>query len=257
MKKKDKIGLGIIIIAIIIILCLIFYILNMKKDSGNSDTVPIDDDQSSYVEPETPIDRSQNVTLPGWGSFTIAADTTTITSGFEFHNPAANYWFEDTISIEGKDLEKLVVDSGNAVELNHYLKLAGIDSNVTSVKSYDKKHFTVEKNSDGNYTLEAIGGGFNGNKEIEVEAENGKTYTLNVSCASDCYYMTFALYLSDGDELLYQSGLVSHGNYIQKMELTRALKAGSYDAYVVIQPYKSDMKTETNSGVVNIVLNVQ
>lgn len=41
------------------------------------------------------------------------------------------------------------------------------------------------------------------------------------------------------------------------MEMTRALKKGTYDAYIVIQPYKSDKKTETNSGIVNITLNVE
>ena len=69
--------------------------------------------------------------------------------------------------------------------------------------------------------------------------------------------MTFALYLKENDELLYQSGLVSPNNYIQKMEISRPLKKGSYDAYIVIQPYRSDKKTKTNQGVVNLTLNVK
>lgn len=250
MQKKDKIGLGIIICALIVIACLVGYIFTINKDSD--DTKTMDVNQSEYVKPETPIDRSQNVTLPGWGSFTIAANTKTIDSGFEFHNPEANYWYEDIISIDGKELETLVVDSGNKVELNHYLTLAGIDSKVKKVKSYDKSVFSIDEDN----TLEGIGG-FNGDKKIEVETEDGQEVTLSVSCKDNCYYMTFALYLADGDELLYQSDLVAHGKYIQKMEMTRALKKGTYDAYVVIQPYKSDKKTETNSGVVNITLNVE
>lgn len=253
MKKREKIGLVIIICAILIILGLLGYIFLVNK---SDDTKNIDPNQGEYVKPETPIDRSQNITLPGWGSFTITSDTKEITSGFEFHNPEANYWYEDTISINNKDLEKLVVDSGTKVELNHYLALAGISSNVSSVKSYDKKVFSIEQDKDGNYTLEGIGG-FEGTKEIVVETDDGKTQTLSVTCNDNCYYMTFALYLSDGDELLYQSDLVAHGNYITKMELSRSLKAGTYDAYVVIQPYKSDRKTETNSGVVNITLYVR
>ncbi len=254
MKKKDKIGLGIIICALAIIAFLLGYIFNMN--SRSNDTKPIDENQGAYVKPETPVDRSQNVTLPGWGGFSIAANETTITSGFEFHNPESNYWYEDTISVDGKDIEKLVVDSGTKVEFNHYLALAGNDSKVISVKSYDSSVFAVEQNSDGEYTLEGIGG-FEGSKEIEVETEDGNTVTLTVTCNDNCYYMTFALYLKDGDELLYQSDLVSHGNYITKMKLNRALSAGVYDAYVVIQPYLSDMKTATNSGVVNITLTAE
>ncbi len=254
MQKKDKIGIGIIVVALAIIAFLVGYILNMNK-SNDDGGIQIDPNQGAYVKPETPIDRSQNVTLPGWGSFTISANTKTITSGFEFHNPDSNYWYEDTIRINDTDLEVLVVDSGTKVELNHYLSLAGIDASVTSVTSYDNSVFSIEKDSNGEYTLEAIGG-FDGTKQIEVETEDG-SQTISVSCADNCYYMTFALYLTDGNELLYQSDLVSHGNYITKMEMTRALSAGTYDAYVVIQPYKSDRKTETNSGVVNITLNVQ
>lgn len=254
MRKKEKIGLGIIVCALIVIICLVGYIFTVNKD--NEETKSMDLNQTGYVKPETPMDRSQNVTLPGWGSFTIAANTKNITSGFEFHNPDANYWYEDTICINNKELENLVVDSGAKVELNHYLSLAGIDSKVKSVKSYDKDVFSIEKNEYGNYTLEGIGG-FNGKKKIKVETENGNTKTLTISCKDDCYYMTFALYLTDGDELLYQSDLVAHGNYITKMEMTKALKKGTYDAYIVIQPYKSDKKTETNSGIVNITLNVE
>lgn len=77
---------------------------------------------------------------------------------------------------------------------------------------------------------------------------------LDVNCAKDYYYMTFALYLTKNDELLYQSDLVSPGNYIQKMKMTRSLKPGTYDAYVVCQPYKSDKTTKTNQGVVKITL---
>lgn len=76
------------------------------------------------------MDRSQNVTLPGWGGFTIPANTKEITKGFEFHNPAENFWYEDHISINDTEIESLVVDSGVKVDLNHYLALANIRSNV-------------------------------------------------------------------------------------------------------------------------------
>ena len=65
--------------------------------SGASEAaaLPMETYQAQYVKPETPIDRSKNVTLPGWGGFTIPAKTKKITQGFEFHNPAENLWYED------------------------------------------------------------------------------------------------------------------------------------------------------------------
>lgn len=57
--------------------------------------LPMETYQAQYVKPETPIDRSKNVTLPGWGGFTIPANTNIINQGFEFHNPAENFWYED------------------------------------------------------------------------------------------------------------------------------------------------------------------
>ena len=218
-----------------------------------SQALDMEENQGQYVRPETPIDRSKNVTLPGWGGFTIPAGTTKIDKGFEFHNPEENLWYEDWVSIDGNQLEKLVVDSGEATEVSHYLRLAGIQSDAAGVSNYDKTCFEVGKTEDGTLTLEAINW-FEGEKTITVKTSDGQTVELSVTCKEECYYMTFGLYLADGDELLYQSGLVAPGNYIQKMEISRKLKAGTYDAYVVCQPYRSDKKTETNSGVVKITL---
>ena len=218
--------------------------------------LPMEETQGAYVKPETLVDRSKNVTLPGWGGFTIPANTTHITQGFEFHNPDKNLWYEDHISIDGTELEKLVVDSGEATEISHYLKLAGIQSEAAEVTAYDKNCFVVDKTEDGALTLEAINGGFEGEKTITVQTEDGQTVTLTAASQQECYYISFGLYLSDGDELLYQSGLVAPGNYIQTMDLTRKLKPGEYDAYVVCQPYRSDKKTETNRGIVKITLTV-
>ncbi len=216
----------------------------------------MEETQGDYVKPETPIDRSKNIVLPGWGGFTIPANSKTITQGFEFHNPAENFWYEDEISINGANLEKLVVDSGTKTELNHYLQLAGIHGTVAAVLDYDQQCFSVVQNDDGAYTLEGIGG-FDGDKTIKVKTDSGQEVDIVASCTSNCYYMTFGLYLSDGDELLYQSGLVAPGKYIQEMEMTRSLAPGTYDAYVVCQPYKSDKQTQTNQGVVKITLTAQ
>ena len=221
--------------------------------ASQAQPLELEENQGQYVRPETPIDRSKNVTLPGWGGFTIPAGTTKIDRGFEFHNPEENLWYEDWVSIDGTQLEKLVVDSGEATEVNHYLRLAGIQSDAAEVTGYDKASFAVGKTDDGALTLEAINW-FEGEKTITVQTADGQTVELAVTCQQQCYYMTFGLYLADGDELLYQSGLVAPGNYIQKMEMTRKLKAGEYDAYVVCQPYRADKTTKTNSGVVKITL---
>ena len=181
--------------------------------------LPMETYQAQYVKPETPIDRSKNVTLPGWGGFTIPAKTKKITQGFEFHNPAENLWYEDWVSLDGTTLEKLVVDSGQTTELSHYLRLAG-------------------------------------EKTLTVQTDDGKQYTLTLTGKEECYYIAFGLYLEDGDELLFQSGLVAPGLYVQKMEMTRALAPGEYPAYVVCQPYLSDRTTKTNSGIVKLTLTV-
>ena len=255
MEKKSenkKRGIWLILLLLLIIVGLCVYIfVGRKKPEANStestNTISMEENQGTYVKPEQPVDRSKNVTLPGWGGFTIPANTKTITQGFEFHNPEENYWYEDMVSIDGNALEKLVVDSGNQTEIEHYLKLAGNAAEVTAVTDYDKDCFNIEKDDAGKYVVEGIGG-FEGTKTISVETADGNTVNLDVSCNAECYYMTFGLYLSDGDELLYQSGLVSPGNYIQEMEMTRSLEPGEYDAYVVCQPYRSDKVTETNQG---------
>lgn len=251
-KKSNKKSIAIIILLLAIILGLGGYILTNKED----DTQNVDQTASEYVKPEKPYDRSKNVTLPGWGGFTIKAGTKDIEEGFEFHNPEANYWYEDTAYINGKKLEKLVVDSGVKVELDHYLKLANVKGSVKSVKSYDKNSFDIKKDNNGKYAVEAIGG-FKGKSDIVVKTTKGKSITITMKGKTDLYYMSFGLYLKDGDELLYQSGLVAPGKYIQKMTMNKPLKKGTYDAYVKIQPYRSDKKTETNAGVVNLKLNVQ
>ena len=221
--------------------------------ASTAQPLELEESQGAYVKPETPVDRSKNITLPGWGGFTIPAGTKHITQGFEFHNPEENLWYEDIVSIDGTRLENLVVDSGNQTEISHYLKLADIQSAAADVTGYDTSCFKVGKTDDGTLTLEVIGY-FDGEKTITVQTEDGQQVELQVTCQQQCYYITFGLYLEDGDELLYQSGLVAPGNYIQTMDMTRSLLPGEYAAYVVCQPYRADKTTQTNSGVVKITL---
>lgn len=217
--------------------------------------LPMETYQAQYVKPETPIDRSKNVTLPGWGGFTIPAKTKKITQGFEFHNPAENLWYEDWVSLDGTQLEKLVVDSGQATELSHYLHpIVGLlDVKIGGVGVQHLCYLGL--NARKMYTIEAIKG-YKGEKTLTVQADDGKQYTLTLTGKEECYYIAFGLYLEDGDELLFQSGLVAPGLYVQKMEMTRALAPGEYPAYVVCQPYLSDRTTKTNSGVVKLTLTV-
>lgn len=72
----------------------------------------------------------------------------------------------------------------------------------------------------------------------------------------DCYYMTFALYLEDNNEKLYESGLVAPGKHLQNITFTRPLAEGEYNAYLIIQPYKSDRATKCNIGKEKMILNV-
>lgn len=76
---------------------------------------------------------------------------------------------------------------------------------------------------------------------------------MNPDANKDLYYLTFELRLLDnsekGYESLYKSGLVTPGLHIQKIELSRVLQAGEYDAVVHVQPYKMDEdRTPTNNA---------
>lgn len=100
-NKKDKRKNIIILILVLIIALGGFFLFNRKEDDKPLD---VDTEQSSYVKPETPVDRSKNVTLPGWGAFNIPANTKEITQGFEFHNPEENFWYVDKMSVDGKEV---------------------------------------------------------------------------------------------------------------------------------------------------------
>ena len=69
------------------------------------------------------------------------------------------------------------------------------------------------------------------------------------------YYLTFELRLADG-ESLYKSGLVEPGKHIQKIKLSRGLSAGTYEAFVIMQPYNMDagITPTANNGQVKITL---
>ncbi len=260
-KKKNTIFLLTIIILLLLLgSCSAFYLKKSKECSNCSitsedETVEIDPNQGKYASEETIEKHDRLIAMPGWVSFTIPANSLSITQGFEFHNPASNSWYEDTVTINGIETETFIVGE-DEIKINHLLRIAGIKNTVKGVVSYDSDLFKVELGSDNQYFIKGLNG-FEGTQEIIVELANGENVTLSVTSKNEFYYMSFALYIEgdESDELLYQSGLVEPGMYIQRMELSKALKSGSYSAYVLCQPYKSDAKTKTNNGIVKITLN--
>lgn len=89
-------------------------------------------------------------------------------------------------------------------------------------------------------------------KEVTVDFYNPKEN-------EGAYYLTFELRLCDdsesGYETLYMSGLIEPGKHTDRIELSRALDKGVYDAVVHIQPYRmNEEKTHTNNADMKIRL---
>lgn len=263
--KRSKKTIVKIVITVIILLLLLMscgHFLknrNTNNDDGNEPKpgLTIDKNQGAFKTKEEADLYVKQVTLPGWGAFNIPANELTIDQGFEFHNPAKNAWYEDTAYINGKELETFIVGE-NEIEINHLLRLAGIKDTIKDVVEYDEKYFDVYKNSDNKMVVTGLAG-FEGEQKAVIETATGENVTITFKSEYNLYYMTFGLYLGDPtddveDELLYQSNLVEPGKYIQRMELSRTLNSGEYDAYVVCQPYKSDAATPTNNGIIKLVL---
>ena len=258
-------GMGMLALVIIIIILLLHRCGPATKPGGTytpgSNPLPIEETQDVYVAPETPYDRSKVVTMPGWGAYNIKANTTSIDRGFEFHNPEENVWYEIAVSYNGESMDRMIVGSGNEYTLNHFLKLAGIRTNAKELKDYNEQAFALGQNDDNEITIDAVGI-CDEESSFVIVGEDGGEYKFDLKCYSDCYYMTFALYIGepsdmDNAELLYQSGLVNPGKYIQTMEISRPLEKGSYNAFVFIQPYRSDRITKTNSGTIVLTLNAK
>lgn len=259
-KKKNTIFLLTIIILLLLLgSCSAFYL--KKKNECKScvmeedgEVIEVDPNQGKYASEEAIETHNRLIAMPGWVSFTIPANSLSITQGFEFHNPASNSWYEDTVTINGIETETFIVGE-DEIKLDHLLRIVGIKNTVKSVVSYDSTLFKVELGSDNQYFIKGLNG-FEGTQEVVIELANGEEATLSITSKNEFYYMSFGLYIEgeDSDELIYQSGLVEPGMYIQRMELNKALKSGTYDAYVLCQPYKSDAKTKTNNGVVKLTL---
>ena len=266
----------IITIAILIIVIVILLLLkgcsgtttgSGTVNGGTSNTpMEIDDNQSDHIDLST-TSYKRNITLPGWATFHVKEGETKISSGIEFHNPDSNLWNEANYYVD----EELVMSSlistekedGSVASLDSIVKAGNSDTNlnITEIVNYDSNVFEIEETESDGYSVYSKNT-FDGAKEIVVKCDDGEEHTVTVTCTEEKYYMTFALYLDDADDdgedtLLYQSKLVSPGKYIQTFEMTKGLTAGTYDAYVFIQPYFSDMATPTNSGSVKVQLVVE
>lgn len=83
---------------------------------------------------------------------------------------------------------------------------------------------------------------------VELDINNPGKLLCNLN---EDFYLQFNIILKDTDELIYSSGLVEYGGYINAIELNRKLKKGEYDAIVFIQPYDMAMN-KTNSAQLNV-----
>ncbi len=151
----------------------------------------------------------------------------------------------------------LIIAAGLIVGLN-YDKLFGNNLNVSKERIKQQidenagEFFEKEDENAPNVTMP-------GWSQITIDANTTDITRgidfYNPDANKGYYYLKFQLKIKD--EVLYESDLVESGKHIQKIKISRPLKAGVYDAVVFIQPYKMDMKTPTNNGEVKIKLIVK
>ena len=79
-----------------------------------------------------------------------------------------------------------------------------------------------------------------------VELDVNKPGKLLCNMNED-FYLQFNIILRDTDEVIYSSGLVEYGNYINVIELNREIEKGEYDAVVFIQPYDIKLNKTNNA----------
>ena len=128
----------------------------------------LDTSQGEYEEEsQEPVDPSKNITLPGWVTLTIAADTTNIKKGIDFYNPDANegyYYltFELLVDIEGDGNYVSIYQSGLVEAGKHIQKItlsrslsAGTYNARVFIQPYKIDDLDVPLNN-GNVDIELI-----------------------------------------------------------------------------------------------------
>lgn len=83
---------------------------------------------------------------------------------------------------------------------------------------------------------------------VELDINNPGKLLCNLN---EEFYLQFNIILKDTDELIYSSGLVEYGGYINAIELNKEIQKGEYDAIVFIQPYDMAMN-KTNSAKLSV-----
>ena len=88
---------------------------------------------------------------------------------------------------------------------------------------------------------------------IPPEEKNVTINFMNPKENTGLYYLTFELRIpantDQGYEVLYKSDLIAPGEHIDKVELSRGLDIGEYQATMHVQPYRmEEEKTPTNNA---------
>ena len=68
------------------------------------------------------------------------------------------------------------------------------------------------------------------------------------------YYLSFSVYLKDQDKPLAETGLIQPGESALKLELSKALEPGAYEAIVHVQPYRMADGSATNNAEIETIL---
>lgn len=68
--------------------------------------------------------------------------------------------------------------------------------------------------------------------------------------------ISFDVFLDDTDELLYSSGSILPGQYINKGKLTRALAKGTYKGYAYVKMFDETTKKEQNASKVTMAIQI-
>lgn len=85
---------------------------------------------------------------------------------------------------------------------------------------------------------------------VELDLNNPGKALCNLN---EDFYLQFNIILKDSEELIYSSGLVEYGNYINEIKLNKELQKGVHDAFILIQPYDLGLN-KTNNAKFNIKL---
>ena len=134
---------------------------------------------------------------------------------------------------------------------NGQLKLAEDQDSQENVR--DKINQSMEADTEPGIEIDC---------RTEIYATAGQTLLQNINLTNSAkntdYYMTYELWLPDdseqGYEVLFKTDLITAGNAIQNVELSRALEAGSYECTMLAQPYYVSDRTPTNNLLTSVTL---